>query len=150
VEEATTQEVDKELCSKELSFNDVLERVRKGNVRVIPRFGIEQGDKVRPIDDCSKCGINAATLTVETVLHPNAEFPARVAKSLFETCSKSGVRMPRLGVAFDDCDAAYRLIPSRQPGNSIVAFWSPSKEKVVFFQVWGHSFGLVSTVLNFN
>jgi hypothetical protein len=58
--------------------------------------------------------------------------------------------MPRLGVAFDDCDAAYRLIPSRQPGNSIVAFWSPSKEKVVFFQVWGHSFGLVSAVLNFN
>jgi hypothetical protein len=161
IDKATKKEMEKGLCSSRMSKQEVERRFGVGGLpkpglatRVIPRFGIEQGAgasrKIRVVDDCTKSKANSATNPKETIVLPTVESPAMMAAAVAEICETRKVRMQGLKIAWDDFYSAYRLIPARDARNSVIAYFSPEFGTVVFHQVWGHSFGLVSAVINFN
>ena len=113
--------------------------------RPMPRFGIWQKGKLRVVDDGRSSEHNDVTATAESLRCCRADFPLRVARAF---AARLGPRVPRLAVGTDDIASAYRLIPAAQLHYHAVAVWSG--ERVEFFVVPGHPFGLTSAVLNFN
>jgi len=124
--------------------------------RPLLRFAIQQGVKEdgsakwRGIDDALRNGINRATTTYETISYVTFEFPAQVARAVYEWCQRNGKPMPELSTALDDMRHAYRTVPNAQPFLSIVAAWSFAAACVMYYVVPGHVFGMTAAVLNFN
>ena len=87
---------------------------------------------------------------MEIIVTPMFYFPAIVCKEIARQCSLRGVPLPEVSVSCDDIWAAYRRIPNAQENFSIVAVYSFQRKCVLYFAVKGHSFGLVSSVVNFN
>lgn len=137
--------------------------------RPMPRFGVEQKDDIRAIDDGKANGANYATRMVETVATPSFVYPAIVARAVHvaaaaaqhgaaaaaaqhgaATAAAPPVLMPPMVLALADLSAAYRTIPSAQPWLTSFAFYDPAAGRPQYYWLPGHNFGLTSAVLNFN
>jgi hypothetical protein len=146
---------------------DALGAVTPLRARVIHRYGIVQGkklkkqqdgtikevDKVRCIDDCRRSGHNACQLTHETIATCHYDFLSHVADEIYHQCTMRGQKPPSTLVwGTDDMRSSYRQIPSRSPEHAIVAFWCFDKDNYGprFSIVWGLNFGHKSVVINYN
>ena len=119
--------------------------------RVLPRFGVLQsGGKLRAIDDARRSRSNEMQRVHETIVTPSPEFPAHVLDALARACVDQGIPIPEVELGLDDLFAAYRRIPTSQPEFMIAAVWSFEWDGPAFYEVHGHCFGMVSSVLNFN
>jgi hypothetical protein len=118
----------------------------------MPRFGIWQSlVKFRAINDAKISLSNAITRMYETATLPTCQFPAMVAAAVVRACRRiPGMQIPAMWLGLDDIDAAYRRIPNSQPGFSVFGIWSTKLHQVRFYEVYGHNFGLKSSVVNFN
>ena len=150
-------EADSGLCSKPISLSHLKRKyTRKGKflARILPRFGVWQGRanarKVRAIDDARMSRTNEITRTFETISTPSPEFPAHVIDELARACAEMGVPVPDVELGLDDLFAAYRRVPTRHQEYMIAAVWDLEADCPVFYEVYGHCFGLVSSVINFN
>jgi len=150
LETATQKEVEAGLLSPAMSKTDLDGEFGVGRWRPIGRFPVEQNGKIRPVDDGSASLHNAATFTSETITLPTYEFPALVASYVIEVCRELGIDPLPFLLGLDDIDAAYRRVPTSEPQFTICAYFSPSAGRVVYHKVFGHNFGLVSSVLNFS
>lgn len=127
------------------------------NVRVARRFAIRQGTneatgeaKYRCIDDDKQSGVNGATATLETLMLISVMFVASAARTFHTAAGRLGLPMPRLTIGLDDLRKAYRVVPNSMPWLSVVAVWAFSWNCTAFHVMYGHSFGKVASVLNFN
>ena len=117
--------------------------------RCMPRFAVPQKGAYRAIDDGKSNGANAATRMLETVTTPSFFFPAIVARG-FVDATPAGAPTATVAVALADLASAYRTIPTSQPWFTAFAMWDPAAERVHFYFLPGHNFGLTSAVVNFN
>ena len=123
------------------------------------RFGVWQGldaegnPKLRPIDDARSSGHNAVTHMHETVTCISFSFAATVARCMASRLQAHDLDpsddMPELRVGFDDMGAAYKRVPVRDPKYTVIAIWSVRRERVEYYYLDGHNFGLRSSVTNF-
>ena len=150
-------EAASDLCSAPITYGHLKRKyTRKGKflARILPRFGVWQGRasnrKVRAIDDARMSLTNEITRTHETITTPSPEFPAHVVDELARACVELGVPIPDVELGLDDLFAAYRRVPTQHQEYMIAAVWDLETEQPVFYEVYGHCFGLVSSVLNFN
>ena len=154
----TLKEADQGLCSGLMSKNEVLEKYRSSDgklrARIQPRFGVLQGrpgaEKVRAIDDGKLSRTNEMTRVLETITTCSPDFPAHVLDELIRACLDMGISIPELLLSLDDLFAAYRRVPTANQECMIAAMWDIDAGEPVFCEVYGHCFGLVSSVLNFN
>ena len=110
------------------------------------RFGVEQKGSVRPCDDGRESDQNSATSEHETITNSSAELPSAIA-SLFY--SALGPRC-RLRGGSDDWRKAYRQCGARDLACQVVVLWDPSTSDVRYFIIYGHEFGQLAAVNNFN
>ena len=157
LKEKSDAEAASGLCSKPITLNQLRRKyTRRGKLvaRVQPRFAAWQGRagarKVRAIDDGLMSRTNEITRTRETIVTPSPEFPAHVIDALARACVERGVPIPDVELGLDDLFAAYRRVPTAHPEYMIAAVWDLETSQPVFYEVYGHCFGLVSSVLNFN
>jgi len=150
-------EVEAGLCGAPITLAQLRRKyTRHGRLaaRVLPRFGVWQGSadarKVRAIDDARLSRTNEATRMHETIVTPSPEFPAHVLDELARICVERGIPIPDIELGLDDLFAAYRRVPTRHPEYMIAAVWDLEKKEPIFYEIFGHAFGLVSSVLNFN
>ena len=130
--------------------------------RVLKRFLVApEGGKPRAIDDGKSSQSNEATCMVETIALPTCAFPAAVAAEFrtaeIEQRLRTGrladgdvVVSPPLVLGLEDAENAYRHIPCAQPQYTVIALWSPKHGEVRYYEVYGHNFGLKSSVVNFS
>jgi hypothetical protein len=150
VEAATDKELAKGYVKGPYNAKQLHKLFGKNKWRPQVRFGVVQGDKVRPIDNAKAALLNAASRTLETIACITFEFPALVARIFFSVCCSLGLPMLALLLGLDDIRAAYRRIPVRQPQFTVFAIWSFRRGRVEYYWMPGHNFGLASSVLNFN
>ena len=124
----------------------------KLRTRVLPRFGILQGwaGKLRVIDDAKQSRTNEMQRLHETIVTPSPEFPAHVLDELARACVDAGVPIPDVDLGLDDLFAAYRRVPTAQPEYMVAAIWDVDAGEPLFYEIYGHAFGLCSAVINFN
>jgi len=133
-----------------------------GNVdfpsRVSKRFGPDQLQKFRPIDDGTSNGLNYELILMLEIIAPiSAEYPARVASAIYQRFShppdgSQQRSMPEITVATDDVDMAYKRAPVS--GYEIIAYFNPHVKciatgnmgDVVWHVSFGLPFGYVSSV----
>ena len=150
-------EVAAGLCGAPISRAELRRKYTRGGklkARVLARFGVWQGSaaarKVRAIDDARMSLTNAITRMHETIVTPSPEFPAHVLDELAHECVRRGIPIPDVELGLDDLFAAYRRVPTRHQEYMIAAVWDLERGEPIFYEVYGHCFGLVSSVLNFN
>ena len=114
--------------------------------RCMVRFPVEQGDSWRGCDDADRSQHNDATTTSETIRCITSEMPARLAAMMYDRWSGSP-HVVHGGT--DDLHKAYWRVPNSEPCNSIIMLYHPRLQRVVMYEVPGHSSGLRSSVLNF-
>jgi hypothetical protein len=115
--------------------------------RCMVRFPVEQGDSWRGCDDADKSQHNDATSTWETIRCINSDMPARLATMMYDRWKGSP---HKVCAGTDDLHKAYWRVPNAEPCNSIIMLYNPRLQRVAMYEVPGHSFGLRSSVLNFN
>ena len=126
------------------------------HVRLTRRFAVPQGlkedgsVKYRGIDDSKDNGINAATPTAETVKHPSFMWPIIMARLFWQIAAAMCMACPELSIGLDDLRGAYRMVPNSQPWLTVVAVWSFLRNRPMFYVCPSHTFGMVSSVPNFN
>ena len=115
----------------------------------MPRFGIKQGTKVRAVDDASASGsgANSWSSMTEKLQVPSLDEIISNIRALRHTCGSS----PLGGWVVDE-KKAFRQIAVHPDHRriSIIAVYDPCLEKVAFFIMKGHPFGLTASVFNFN
>jgi hypothetical protein len=117
-----------------------------GGYRLIERFGVEQNGSIRACDNAKGGMQNECSAVRDKLRCEAADFPAVMADLLFRLC---GPRARCKGCT-DDLEKAYWRVPNSQPEFALVAQFDPVTQRVVIMQVPGLSFGLVSSVTNFN
>ena len=158
VKAKTLKEQEQGLCSGLMSKAEVLRKYATSNgklrARVQPRFGVMQGrpgaEKVRAIDDGKLSSTNKMTRVLETITTCTPDFPAHMLDELIRACIAMGISIPELVLSLDDLFAAYRRVPTANQECMVAAMWDLDADEPVFCEVYGHCFGLVSSVLNFN
>ena len=114
----------------------------------MPRFPLQQGEKVRPIDDGSHTGshCNSFARMTEKLWVPSADYIVAVIRSL---ASKSP---HQLGGWIVDEKSAFRQLPvlPAHRTTAVVAMCNPDTGRIGHFLMTGHPFGLTSSVFNFN
>ena len=154
----TLAEAQQGLCSGLMSKREVLRKYKtdggKLRARVQPRFGVVQGrpgaEKVRAVDDGKMSRTNEMTRVRETITTCSPDFPAHVLDEIIRACLERGITIPELVLSLDDLFAAYRRVPTANQECMIAAMWDLDADEPVFCEVYGHCFGLISSVLNFN
>ena len=154
----TMAEEQQGFCSKLMNKRQLQGKYKDKNgrlrARVVPRFGVPQGrpgaQKVRAIDDGKLSRTNEMQRVLETITTPSPDFPAHVLDELIRACLNMGMAIPDLVLSLDDLLAAYRRVPTAHQEFMVAAMWDPDAKEPVFCEVYGHCFGLVSSVLNFN
>ena len=154
----TVAEAQQGFCSGLLNKRQLQAKYKDKNgrlrARVVPRFGVPQGrpgaQKVRAIDDGKLSRTNEMQRVLETITTPSPDFPAHVLDELIRACLDMGMAVPDLVLSLDDLLAAYRRVPTAHQEFMVAAMWDPDAGEPVFCEVYGHCFGLVSSVLNFN
>ena len=71
--------------------------------------------------------------------------PGSLPRSTGESTSS-----PDIELGLDDLFAAYRRVPTAHPEYMIAAIWDVDAGAPLFYETWGHAFGLRSSVVNFN
>ena len=130
----------------------------RGKWRCLGRNAIIQKKKWRCIDDGRRSKHNDATGTQERIVCGRADFPLIVAREFgkrffsHRRASSSLRRRDKLRMhhGTEDASAAYRHVPTAQPGYTVVAVWDADSEGVVYCEVPGFNFGLKSAVINYN
>ena len=150
-------EAEAGLCGKPITLAQLRRKyTRHGKLsaRILPRFAVWQGRaearKVRAIDDGRMSLTNKATRTREAIVTPSPTFPAHILDELARVCVEKGIPIPDIELGLDDLFAAYRRVPTGHPEYMVAAVWDLETGQPVFYEVFGHCFGLVSSVLNFN
>ena len=113
-----------------------------------PRFPLEQGTKIRGIDDASVAGseVNLAAAATEKLQVPSTDTNIAMLRSL-----KGGGASEVGGWVVDEAKAYRQLaVKAEHRRYSVVALWDPHAECVAYFLMIGHSFGLVAAVYNYN
>jgi hypothetical protein len=150
----TDKEAADGLIGEPISKAELMRKYTRGGrlrARVLPRFGVRQrGGKLRAIDDARRSRTNEMQRMHETIVTPSPEFPAHVLAELARACVELGVDLPDVELGLDDLFAAYRRVPTAHPEFMIAAVWRYDWDAPAFYEVWGHCFGLVSSVVNFN
>ena len=112
------------------------------------RFEVVQKNKVRGVDSATVNGINTASAVVEKLDLPSTDVNVAALRWLRSNAADgSEIR----GWVLDE-RKAYRQIAIKPDHRrwSVIALKQPSSDKVAFFVMVGHSFGLVSSVYNYN
>lgn len=138
------------------------------------RFGLQQGSKVRSIDDLSESGVNSTVLTFERIeLMGVDEYlaVAKIASSAVSDDRKVCIQLDNgsymkgtlhssitttgmctwVGKTFD-LKSAYRQIPTRasEAWANVIAVWNPFKLAPELFLINALPFGGVGSVYGFN
>ena len=112
------------------------------------RFEVVQKNKVRGVDSATVNGINTASAVVEKLDLPSTDVNVAALRWLRSNVDHSS---EILGWVLDE-RKAYRQIAIRPDHRrwSVISLKQPSSGEVAFFAMVGHSFGLVSSVYNYN
>ena len=151
--EGTYKEKGLGLADGPFTADEIDERLGKGQWRCLEAFGVAQGlrsdgtVRIRRCDNALKSGTNRCSSTFETIAVEDASFPALVAALFHEAY---GGQPPPLGHSTDDVDAAYRRLAALHREATVVAIWDTREDRVTFWTMHGHNFGLVTAVLSFN
>ena len=138
--EITKEEVTKLWLSKEIDFNDLPD-----DAVVNPRFAIQQGQKIRAIDDYTFSGINACVGCREKVYLQGVDDILSLA---LELARRS--RGPIVGRTYD-LDSAYRqlaIAPSSRK-YSYIACYNPHEDRCSLHSLAAMPFGAVASVYAF-
>ena len=124
------------------------------------RFGVRQGQQVRPVDDFSEGGVNAAFEASETVAPADLDHIAagvRAHMAAFQGDKGAGLCHPdykdrKLVGRMWDLKKAYRQIAvaPRDQSFAVIAVWNPEAKCVEWYRMAGMPFGASSSVLGFN
>ena len=111
------------------------------------RFEVVQKNKVRGVDSATVNGINTASSVSEKLDLPSTD----VNVSALRWLRSNVIDQPISGWVLDE-RKAYRQIAIRPDHRrwSVIALRQPCSGRTAFFVVIGHSFGLVSSVYNYN
>jgi hypothetical protein len=145
----TVAERDAGLCAGPFSLAELRSEYGSG-FRAMERFAVSQSGKLRVCDNARSSGHNAATSTEESLTVPTASLPAAIALCFQEISAAKGEPPVDMVMGTDDLHAAYRMVPNGQPAYSIAALWDPQTRAVTYYVLYGHCFGQMSAVLNFN
>ena len=143
------QETEEEIARGWASGPFELNSLPEGSL-VSRRFALQQGEKVRMIDDYSISGINSsATAHNKIDLHMVDTFCA-VVKRYFEQCAQHGSSSAILGKTYD-LKSAYRQVPicSSHLPFAFFSVWNWKIEKPEIYQLRTLPFGAVHSVYNF-
>ena len=140
----TALEVEKGVLSAGFNLSELISFVMHCNPRDLPkdtdgnvifpsrvskRFGLDQLQKFRPINDGTSNGLKyELILMLETIAPISAEYPARVASAIYQRVShppdgSQQRSMPEITVATDDVDMAYKRAPVS--GYEMIAYFNP-------------------------
>jgi hypothetical protein len=136
---------DSKYCHGPYTLEQILSRHPDG-VWCARRFGVQQGDDYRPIDDHKESQLNAACSLAETIVCESAELPARIAAEFYSHLQE----LSHLEGGTEDWTKAYRQLPVADRDAAVVAQVNPATRRVEFFVLYGHCFGQVAAVVNFN
>jgi hypothetical protein len=118
-------------------------------MRPLPRFAVEQDDKIRPIDDgrFSKSNLPYITPEVLWLMPPN--YTGAVAHRFYEAHTRRGEVCPRIFQFKRDESNAYRNSPTLEPELNIAACLD-YRGTLVFFCLLGLAFGLAGSVTGYS
>ena len=156
VYDTAQEQVKNGLLSKSMSKKDIDKIFGKGSWRAIRRRGLQQGDKVRGIDNARASRTNFAAFLQDTIMTTPHDIAIQILAWLFSGKKGSkrfrGLRNLKLGLGADDLADAYHGIPNSeaQLGLCVVAIMNPDSKKIEFHISYAHLFGLSAAVVNFN
>ncbi len=105
-----------------------------------PRFAVEQGHKIRPVDDCSRSGINMATAPSEK-LHYEGLDHAIAGFTVVQSRLGSKLKLWKA-----DIDSAFRRIPIQADQRNLGWVTFRTQGKVIACQHLTMMFGAASSV----
>jgi len=158
LEALTAKEISKGLVGQPMTLEQLLAQYGLSDAQghavgvqclVMRQFLLLQ-PKPQAVDDAKTSLSNHAKRTYKTVSLPTPEHPALVSAEFLRVAGEAGIAPFPLCLGSEDEDTAFRRVPTAQPEMTVVALYSPEQGEVVFHQVFGYNFGLVSSVLNFN
>ena len=154
LERVTLGEIQSGLLGEPMTLDEYRDKYGATG-RPLPRFCVPKNagtpeETVRCIDDGKLSWSNYATRMPETIAPPTFELPAHIASLVAAKRQRDGAPPLELEIGLDDLFAAYRRVPTSQPEFTTVAFWSASRQQVLFSEVYGHPFGLLASVVNFH
>ena len=118
--------------------------------RPMIRFLVHQERKDRVVDDARQSRTNECARLEETVTLPSFEWGAVYAGYVARAAASRQIPVPAMCIGLDDMQHAYRQVPVKDEGYSIVGIWHPKLNRVLYHQVWGHPFGFTASVPNFS
>ncbi|CAE7793477.1 unnamed protein product [Symbiodinium sp. CCMP2592] len=117
------------------------------------RFGVQQGDKTRAIDDLRASMVNATCTSSEKILLQDIDVVAQTAKCFMDAVirRKSPGNRQIVGRALD-LKAAYKQLASSplDAWASVLAVWDPTCNKHKYFRFSTLPFGAIHSVTSFN
>jgi hypothetical protein len=125
-----------------------------GTCRAMHRFALRQGARAdgsvkwRCCDNARSSGTNACLSTPESITCEQPSFPVLVGRLVAARCG-NGFR-PQMRHGTDDVKAAYRAMPCAHPETTVIAIWDTVAERVAYYTMDGHNFGLAAAVPSFN
>ena len=158
VVEQSNKEVGKGFGPPAMTRSELLRKYKTSRglrARVMPRFGKVEPGKALPrvIDDARASSTNRMQRTVETITTPSFEYPSSILEELARAAAERGIPIPDVEIGLDDLASAYRRIPTASPEYMVAAVWDPDagegRGDVRYYELYGHAFGMVSSVLNF-
>jgi hypothetical protein len=108
------------------------------------RFGVDQEDKIRLVDDATESGLNAIIRLGEKLALIKPDWPARVTAAFLERLPLAEIGV--LLTSTDDIAKAYRRFFTSHPRYSVIILKHPDTGEPAFFTMPGFPFGTVSAV----
>ena len=141
----TLEEVDKGWLQGPFAAADI-----DNKTPISRRFGIKQGDKVRPIDDFTDSLVNVACSTYESPVLHTVDVAAAMIGALFELDLEKGVRTA-LQLRTFDLTSAYRQIGLSEMGRryACIAVFNPHEKTWAYFRPLVLPFGAIRSVHSF-
>ena len=141
----------KELCQT-LWKRDTIPRDAKGKVEkpcplASRRFGIWQGGKLRPIEDCKASGVNRFLYMHETISPPSIDWLAVVAARVWDVYREAGIKMPHMTIALDDIEKGYNNLPAATP--QVLCMWDEIAQESRYYLSFVCGFGNAASVISF-
>jgi len=145
----TIEERDLGFCEGPMTPEQISEHLGTDSWLPLHRFGIEQKDKVRPIDNAQDNGANATSSRTEKLATSSIDNIVSTIRAWLMKHQEID-----LGVWALDEYKAYRQIPiaPEQRRYSVVSVVNPKGDRphVEFFAMNSHCFGYVNAVYNYN
>ena len=173
--QSTKEELDKKWISGPFNtIDEVTANLGTDSWIPSPRFGLQQGSKVRSIDNYTAGGINGAFSANEKVVLQGVDQICALAKAMLTAVDSVGkirlvstsgkVYEGRLRSSWTlakvrsvvgrtlDLEAAYRQIALKQEEQwaSVLIIWNPEQRRAQFFKQHALPFGAAASVLLFN